>query len=148
MKVAVVVAEFNREITSVLEEGALKYLGDTDISCENIFVTRVPGAVEIPLAAKAHLDKGVDAVIAIGAVIRGETTHYESVCNSVERGCTMLQIQYGKPVTFGVITVENDEQAWDRAGGKHGNKGRDAAETAIRMIKVLRDIRDFPVDRS
>ncbi len=139
-KIAVVVALFNREVTEKLEQGALAYLKSQDFTQDQIFVKHVPGAVEIPLIARTYLEMGVDGVIAIGAVIRGETTHYESVCNSVERGCTMLQIEYGKPVTFGVITTENDEQAFDRAGGKHGNKGRDAAETCLQMIRIINDI--------
>ncbi len=140
-KIAIVVAEFNREVTAKLENGAIEYLkSEEDLSDDQIVVAHVPGAIEIPLVARAFLEKGVDAVIALGAVIRGETTHYDVVCNSVERGCCMLQIQYGKPVTFGVITTENDEQALARAGGNHGNKGRDAAETAMKMIRMIRDI--------
>lgn len=141
-KIAVVVGLFNREVTEKLEQGALDYLKSQDFTKDQIFLEHVPGAVEIPLIAKAYLDKGVDGVIAIGAVIRGETTHYESVCNSVERGCTLLQIEYAKPVTFGVITTENEEQAFDRCGGKHGNKGRDAAETCLQMINLLRKIKE------
>ena len=111
-----------------------------DVETIGYEVAYVPGAVEIPLIAKTYLDLNFDGVVAIGAVIRGETTHYESVCNSVERGCTLLQIEYGKPVTFGVITTENDEQAEDRAGGKHGNKGRIVAETCIKMINLIKNI--------
>lgn len=141
IRVAIVVGEFNREITEKLEAGAIDYLkNEEDLSSDQILVSHVPGVVEIPLVARTYLQKGVDAVVAIGAVIRGETTHYEAVCNSVERGCCLLQIEYGKPVTFGVITTENEEQALARSGGAHGNKGRDAAETAMKMIRMIRDI--------
>ncbi len=140
MQIGIVVAEFNRDVTSKLEEGALAYLQEKDVN--NVQVIHVPGAFEIPLVAKAMLQKGnVDAVIALGAVIRGETTHYDYVCQSVERGCALLQLEYVKPVVFGVLTTENEEQAFDRVGGSHGHKGRDAAETALRMIKVLKEVK-------
>ncbi len=139
MKIAIVVGEFNREVTEKLEAGALEVLKERKI--KHVYVSLVPGAFEIPLIAKAYLDKDVDAVIALGAVIRGETTHYDYVCGAVERGCTQLQLEYKKPVVFGVLTTENEDQAFDRVGGKHGHKGRDAAEVAIRMVEELRKIK-------
>lgn len=139
MKIAVVVAEFNREVTEKLEAGALQALKASKV--KHIHVSHVPGAYEIPLIAKAYLDKGVDAVIALGAVIRGETTHYDYVCGSVERGCTQLQLEYKKPVVFGVLTTENEEQAFDRVGGSHGHKGKEAAEVAIKMVLELKKIK-------
>lgn len=139
MKIAVVVAEFNREVTEKLEAGALQVLEASKV--KHVYVSLVPGAYEIPLIAKAYLDKGVDAVIALGAVIRGETTHYDYVCGSVERGCTQLQLEYKKPVVFGVLTTENEEQAFDRVGGSHGHKGKEAAEVAIKMVLELKKIK-------
>lgn len=142
MKIGVVVAEFNREVTSKLEEGALEYLKEKGLKQKDIVLVHVPGAFEIPLIAKALFKtKKIDAVIALGAVIRGETTHYDYVCQAVERGCTQVQLEYVKPVVFGVLTTENEEQAFDRVGGKHGHKGRDAAETALRMIDALKKIK-------
>lgn len=141
--VAIVTSLFNLEITKKLQEGALKRLtSSTEI--RNIFSVEVPGAYEIPLAASWLLEKeNIDAVIALGAVIRGETSHYDFVCNSVERGCTELQLNYGKPVVFGVLTTENEEQALDRVGGKHGHKGEEAANVAIDMLIIKNKIREI-----
>lgn len=139
MKIGIVVAEFNRDVTVKLEEGALAYLKEHDVN--NVQLVHVPGAFELPLVAKAMLQKNeVDAVIALGAVIRGDTTHYDYVCQAVERGCTLLQLEFTKPVVFGVLTTENEEQAFERVGGAHGHKGRDAAETAMRMVRILKDL--------
>lgn len=138
MKVGVVTSRFNEEITFLLEEGALSALEDAGVE---ILSVRVPGAVEIPLAAKVLLQNGCDGVVACGAVIRGETSHYDVVCNSVERGLTHLMLDTGKPIGFGVITVENDEQAQDRAGGKHGNKGTEAAQVTLEMLGLIKDLK-------
>jgi 6,7-dimethyl-8-ribityllumazine synthase len=98
---------------------------------------RVPGAYEIPLAAKWLIEETrCDAVIALGAVIRGETAHFDYVCAAVERGCTTLQLEAGVPVVFGVLTTDTDAQAQDRIGGKHGHKGRDAADVAVEMLNL------------
>ncbi|MBX9768746.1 MAG: 6,7-dimethyl-8-ribityllumazine synthase [Bdellovibrionales bacterium] len=136
-KVAVITSRFNWEITELLEKGAIQYLKAAGLHESQISILRVPGAFEIPLAAKACLQQGVDGVIALGAVIRGDTTHYTSVCEAVERGCTQLQLEYTKPVAFGVITTENEDQAYARAGGAHGNKGADAALVCLEMIDLL-----------
>jgi len=138
IKVGVVTARFNPEVTEKLEEGAISYLE----SCENveIFAALVPGAVEIPLACQTFLEAGCDGVIALGAVIRGETSHYDYVCNSVTEGVTKLMLMYNKPIGFGVLTTENEEQAMDRAGGKHGNKGEEAAQTVMEMIGLTDEI--------
>jgi 6,7-dimethyl-8-ribityllumazine synthase len=138
LKVGVVTARFNSEITEKLEEGALSYLE----ACEDVqvYAVRVPGAVEIPLAAQTLLEAGCDGVVALGAVIRGETSHYDYVCSSVERGVTELMLAYNRPVGFGVLTTENEEQALDRAGGKHGNKGEEAAQVVMEMIGLLDQI--------
>lgn len=141
-KVAIVTARFNQEVTDRLLEGCLARLSEKGISREAVLSYRVPGAYEIPLIAKALLEQGVKGVVALGAVIRGETTHYESVCASVERGCTELQLRYGRPVVFGVLTTENEEQAYDRIGGAHGHKGREAADVLIEMIELLNQIQN------
>lgn len=140
IKIGVVTSRFNEEITSKLEDGTLDFLEAID--GVEILAVRVPGAVEIPLAAQALLEyQKVDAVITLGAVIRGETTHYEEVCRSVERNCSRLMLDYKKPIAFGVLTTENEEQALDRVGGRHGHKGVDAAQAALEMIGLLREIK-------
>lgn len=138
IKVGVVTARFNQEITSKLEEGAISYLE----SCEGveIFAALVPGAVELPLAAQAFLEAGCDGVVVLGAVIRGETSHYDYVCNSVTDGVTRLMLDYKKPVGFGVLTTENEEQALARSGGEHGNKGEEAAQVVMEMIGLTQEI--------
>lgn len=141
MKIGVVTSRFNEEVTSKLEEGALSFLEDFEYADIEIWSVRVPGAVEIPLTCQALLKKGCDGVVALGAVIRGDTTHYDVVCNSVERGLTQLMLDTGKPIGFGVITTENDAQAFDRAGGKHGNKGADAAQVVVEMVGLLRQLK-------
>lgn len=137
----VVTSRFNNEITDKLEAGALEWIQNNVKEDLDIVALRVPGAVEIPLACKALFDDGCEAVVAVGCVIRGDTSHYDVVCNSVERGVSQLMLEYGRPIGFGVITTENDEQAEDRAGGKHGNKGAEAAEVAFEMMYMLRDLR-------
>lgn len=139
MRIGVVTARWNSEITDKLEEGALSYL-EAILNLEVIAV-KVPGAVEIPLACQALLEKGCAGVVALGCVIRGDTTHYDYVCQSVERGITQLMLQYQKPIGFGVLTTENDEQALDRAGGKHGNKGEEAAQVVLEMVGLLSDLK-------
>ncbi len=138
IKVGVVTARFNNEITEKLEEGAISYLE----SCEGveIFAALVPGAVELPLACQAFLDAGCDGVVALGAVVRGETSHYDYVCNSVTDGITRLMLDYKKPIGFGVLTTENEEQALARAGGAHGNKGAEAAQVVMEMIGLTQEI--------
>lgn len=138
LKVAVVTARFNNEITEKLEEGAIGYLE----SCEDveIFAALVPGAVELPLACQTFLEAGCDGVVVLGAVIRGETSHYDYVCNSVTDGITRLMLDYKKPIGFGVLTTENEEQALARAGGAHGNKGEEAAQVVMEMIGLTHEI--------
>lgn len=137
MKIGLVVSRFNNEITDKLEEGALDYLESCGVQVLHV---RVPGAVEIPLACQALLDQGCVGVVACGAVIRGETSHYDYVCTSVERGLTHLMLDYKRPIGFGVLTTENEEQALDRAGGRHGNKGAEAAQVTMEMIGLLKDL--------
>jgi 6,7-dimethyl-8-ribityllumazine synthase len=136
-KVGVVTARFNSEVTDKLEEGALEYLEHCEVE---ILAVKVPGAIEIPLACKALLDLGCHGVVALGAVIRGDTSHYDYVCNSVERGITALMLEYTRPIGFGVLTTENEEQALERAGGKLGNKGEEAAQVVMEMMGLLQDL--------
>ena len=132
IKVAIVVSRFNEEITDKLQEGAIEYLEECDgVQME---VVRVPGAVEIPLTCQWMLNRGFDGAVALGAVIRGETSHYDYVCDSVTDGVTQLMLKSNKPIAFGVLTTENEEQALDRVGGKHGHKGREAAQVVMEMI--------------
>jgi len=138
--VGIVTSRFNSEVTEKLEEGAIGYLENLEVEIVSV---RVPGAVEIPLAIKALFDFGCDAVVAVGAVIRGETSHYDVVCNSVERGVTALMLEYKRPIGFGVLTTENEEQAFARAGGIHGNKGAEAAEVAVEMLGLLDDLQSL-----
>ncbi|MBC7420535.1 MAG: 6,7-dimethyl-8-ribityllumazine synthase [Bdellovibrio sp.] len=139
LKIAVVTARFNSEITSKLEMAALDLLEGLD--CE-ILAVSVPGAIEIPITIQALFDtQKIDGAVALGVVIRGETTHYEEVCRSVERGCTTLMLQYKKPIGFGILTTENEDQALARAGGEHGNKGEEAAQVVVEMIGLLKEIR-------
>jgi 6,7-dimethyl-8-ribityllumazine synthase len=142
LTIGIVTARFNSEVTEKLETGALAEL--SSMGCQDIRAVRVPGAFEIPLACQALLKEGCDGVVALGAVIRGETSHYDYVCSAVERGCTELALRTGKPVGFGILTTENDEQAMDRAGGKHGNKGAEAAQVVVEMVRLLADIADTP----
>ncbi len=141
LKIGVVTALFNRPVTEKLQQGALSELEKLGLKAQQIKSVEVPGAFEIPLAVQALFDDGCDGVVAIGAVIRGDTAHFDFVCNAVERGCTELQLQYKKPVGFGVITTENAEQAYDRAGGKKGNKGAEASEVVMTMLNLLDEIR-------
>jgi 6,7-dimethyl-8-ribityllumazine synthase len=138
LKVGVVTARFNSEVTEKLEEGAISYLEDCD--GVQVYAVRVPGAVEIPVTAQTLIEAGCDGVVVLGAVIRGETSHYDYVCQSVERGITELMLAYNTPIGFGVLTTENEQQALDRAGGKHGNKGEEAAQVVMEMIGLLDQI--------
>ncbi|MFZ3230477.1 MAG: 6,7-dimethyl-8-ribityllumazine synthase [Pseudobdellovibrio sp.] len=141
LRIAVVTARFNEEITTKLEDGAFDFL--EEIGAE-IFSIKVPGAIEIPIAIQALFDtKKIDGAVALGAVIRGETSHYDYVCQSVERGCSELMLQYKKPVGFGVLTTENEAQALARAGGEHGNKGYEAAQVVVEMIGLLKEIKSI-----
>ena len=136
-RIGVVTSRFNQDITERLEQGALSRLSELGVPPDMVSVTRVPGAYEIPLAAKWLIDEArCDAVIALGAVIRGDTAHFDYVCNAVERGCTTLQLEKSCPVVFGVLTTDTEEQALDRVGGSHGHKGRDAADVALEMLNL------------
>lgn len=138
LKIGVVTSRFNEEITEALEEGAIHFLDSLKDEVEiDVWSVRVPGAVEIPLACQALLNRGCQGVVALGAVIRGDTPHFDYVCTSVERGLTHLMLETGKPVGFGVLTTENWEQAKARAGGQHGNKGAETAQCVVEMVGLL-----------
>jgi len=134
VKMGIVVSEWNQEITSSLLEGALNTLQKHGVTRENILVKVVPGSFEIPHGARIVAEKfSPHAVICLGCVIRGETPHFESICQGVTHGVTELNLHYDIPFIFGVLTTENLQQARDRAGGKYGNKGDEAAVTALKM---------------
>ena len=139
MRIGVVTARWNENVTSILRDGALAEL--QELGAREVKSVSVAGAFEIPLAVKALFDVGFDGVVALGCVIRGETTHYDYVCNAVERGCSDLALKYGRPVGFGILTTENLAQAMDRAGGKYGNKGAEAAQVTVEMAQLLREIK-------
>jgi len=141
IKVGIVAARFNEFITSKLVSGALDGLKRHEVDEEDIELAWVPGAFEIPLAAKKMADsKKYDAVICLGAVIRGATSHYDYVCNEVSKGIASVSLNSGIPVLFGVLTTENIEQAIERAGTKAGNKGYDCALSAIEMVNLMKNI--------
>ena len=141
LKVAIVVSRFNSFITSKLLDGALDALRRHKLMEKNISVAWVPGAFEIPLVAKKLAStKNFDAIICLGAVIRGETTHYDYICNEVSKGIAQIGLQSGVPVIFGVVTTENIQQAIERAGTKSGNKGFDAAISAMEMANLLKSL--------
>ena len=141
LKFAIVVARFNEFITSKLLSGALDALKRHETPEENISVVWVPGAFEIPLVAKKIAStKNFDAIICLGAVIRGATTHYDYVCNEVSKGIAQVGLQSGVPTIFGIVTTENIQQAIERAGTKSGNKGFDAAISAMEMANLLKSL--------
>lgn len=141
IKIAIVVTRFNEFITSKLLSGALDGLKRHDVNEEEIEVIWVPGAFEIPLiASKLAKSKNYDAIICLGAVIRGATTHYDYVCNEVSKGIASVSLETGVPVMFGILTTENIEQAIERAGTKSGNKGYDSALGAIEMVNLIHQI--------
>ena len=139
MKVGIVVSRFNEFITSRLLGGALDGLKRRGVEEESIFTAWVPGAFEIPLIASKMAKSGkYDAVICLGAVIRGSTSHYDYVCNEVSKGVAAVSLETGVPVLFGVLTTENIEQAIERSGSKAGNKGSECAEGAVEMVNLIR----------
>lgn len=142
LKVAIVVSRFNDFITGRLLEGAKDTLIRHDVNEDNIDVAFVPGAFEIPLVAKKLASSGnYDAIITLGCVIRGATSHYDYVCNEVAKGVSKVNDQTNVPVIFGILTTESIEQAVERAGTKAGNKGAEAAVSAIEMANLLKSIK-------
>jgi 6,7-dimethyl-8-ribityllumazine synthase len=141
IKIGIVAARFNEFITSKLLGGALDGLKRHEVKEEDISIAWVPGAFEIPLIASKMAKSGkYDAVICLGAVIRGSTTHYDYVCSEVSKGIANVSLNSDIPVMFGVLTTENIEQAIERAGTKAGNKGYDCAMGAIEMVNLIREI--------
>lgn len=137
-KFAIAVAEWNAEVTGSLYNGALETLLKHGVSAENIISVPVPGSFELTSAAEILLQKHKDlnAVICLGCVIQGETKHFDFICDAVANGITQVGIKHAKPVIFGVLTTNDQQQAIDRAGGKHGNKGDEAAITALKMAEL------------
>ena len=141
MKVAIVASRFNEIIVKKLLDGAVDGLVRHGVKDDNITAVWVPGAFEIPVVADKLAASGkYDAVIAVGAVIRGATSHYDYVCNEVSKGVAQVGLKNGIPVLFGIITTENIEQAIERAGSKAGNKGYDCALSAVEMVNLMKKL--------
>jgi 6,7-dimethyl-8-ribityllumazine synthase len=140
MKFGILVSEWNTEITSALYEGALATLLELGATAKNIFRKNVPGSYELTLGAQYFAEyTHVDAIICLGCVIQGETRHFDFICQAVATGLTDISIKYNKPFIFGVLTTETLKQAKERSGGKHGNKGIEAAITAVKMIALKKE---------
>lgn len=140
-KITLVVAQWNKEITDGLKEGAINTLIELGVYNRDISIVEVPGSFELPFAANQVIkNKKADAIICIGSVIRGETSHFDFVCQGTTYGIQKLNVTQDVPVVFCVLTDNNITQSKDRSGGKHGNKGVEAAATAIQMIKVKEDL--------
>lgn len=141
MKFGIVVSEWNEQVTGELLKGAVRTLKSAGCQEHNILVKYVPGTFELPLGAQFFAEyTDVDAVIALGCVVQGETRHFDFICSGATQGIMQLQITWNMPIAFGVLTTNDMQQALDRAGGKHGNKGDEAAATAIRMVKTQNDM--------
>lgn len=134
-KFAIIVSEWNSEITEALYSGAVDTLIQHGAKKDNIIRKTVPGSFELTLGAQwLAKENDIDAVICLGCVIQGETPHFDYICQAIANGITNVAIKYDKPIIFGVLTTLNQQQALDRAGGKHGNKGDEASATAIKML--------------
>jgi 6,7-dimethyl-8-ribityllumazine synthase len=143
LRIAVACARFNEEVTTRLLAGAVKALDEHGVGVSNRLVAHVPGSFELPLAAQALAHSGAfDAIVCLGAVVRGETSHYELVAGECAAGLARVQLDANIPVVFGVLTTENLDQALDRSGGPAGNKGEEAVTTAVEMANVLQAISD------
>jgi len=141
MKFGIAVSEWNKEVTNALASGAVNTLKKHGCPDKNIFILPVPGSFELTFGSRLIAEKqAVDAVIALGCVIQGETRHFDFICQGVTQGITELNLEFDIPFIFGVLTTENQQQALDRAGGKHGNKGDEAAITAIKMVGLQKSI--------
>lgn len=140
-KVAIVVSRWNEEVTGALYNGAVEALTQAGMPAQNISTHYVPGTFELGLGAQyAAQQNNVDAVITLGCVIQGETRHFDFICDAAANGIMNVGLKYNKPVIFGVLTTDNQEQALDRAGGKHGNKGIEAAVTALQMLALKQNV--------
>jgi 6,7-dimethyl-8-ribityllumazine synthase len=141
VNIGIVVADWNEEITHSMRDAAIQFLIEKGIKKKNIHLHPVPGTFELPLGAQWLASKSsIDAVIAIGCVIQGETRHFDFICNACATGITEVSLKFNKPVIFGVLTTNNLEQAKDRSGGKHGNKGIEAADTALKMCLLNKSL--------
>jgi 6,7-dimethyl-8-ribityllumazine synthase len=141
MSFGIVVSEWNEQITDNLLKGAYNTLIENGAKPENILVKHVPGTYELPLAAQLILEnKEVDSVIAIGSVIQGETKHFDFVCEAVSQGIKDVNLKYNQPVVFCVLTDNTLQQAIDRSGGKHGNKGVECAVAGIKMVALMNEL--------
>ncbi len=147
MRFGIVVAEWNREVTEALLEGAVRTLRSAGCPDLNIQIKYVPGAFELALGAQFFAEyTDVDAVIALGCVVQGDTRHFDYICQGVTQGITQLQIHWNMPIAFGVLTVNDMQQALDRCGGRLGNKGDEAAAAAIQMVKLQIDMEALSPD--
>ncbi len=142
LKVGIIVSRFNELITKKLLAGAVEALIESGVSDPDIFVIWVPGCYEIPVALAEAADLDYDAVVCLGVVVRGETAHFDYVAGEAARGISEISMARRLPVGFGVVTAENTGQAIDRAGGKKGNKGREAALAALEMADLIKQLRD------
>lgn len=141
MRIGIVVAEWNIAITGALRDGAMNTLLKNGVAEKDIVLKYVPGSFELTMGAQFLCeDKTIDAVITLGCVIQGETRHFDFICDAVAHGVTTVSLKYNKPVIFGVLTPNTIQQAEDRAGGKHGNKGDEAAVTALKMIALKKEL--------
>lgn len=140
LRLGIVVSRFNEFITEQLAKGALETLQKRGCAAENIRLVKVPGAWELPLAAKS-LAPVCDAIVALGAVVRGDTPHFQYVADAAAQGLREVALETGVPVSFGVLTTDDLQQAMDRAGGKSGNKGAEAADAAIELANLLKELK-------
>ena len=141
LKIAIVVSRWNEDVTGALLDGAKQALEQAGVTSANTFISYVPGTFELGLGAQyAAQNNAVDAVITLGCVIQGETRHFDFICDAAANGIMNVGLKYNKPVIFGVLTTDNQEQALDRAGGKHGNKGVEAAVTALQMLALNQNV--------
>ena len=137
LHIAIVVAEWNSSITYAMMNGAIDFLIAKGVKEKNIEVHKVPGAFELPLGSQYCAEKkNIDAVIALGCIIQGETRHFDFICDACAKGIMNISLTYNLPVAFGVLTTENEKQAKERSGGKLGNKGVEAAEAVLKMLLI------------
>lgn len=141
MRIGIVVAEWNAGITGSLFDAAVSTLLKNGVKKDDIIIITVPGSFELTMGSQFLCeDKTIDGVIALGCVIQGETRHFDFICDAVAHGITNVSLKYNKPVIFGVLTPNTQQQAEDRAGGKHGNKGDEAAATALKMVALQKGL--------
>jgi 6,7-dimethyl-8-ribityllumazine synthase len=141
-RIAIVVSEWNNEITFAMMNGAVDFLTSKGVKEKNIEVHKVPGSFELALGAQFCAEKNnIDAIITLGCVIQGETRHFDFICDACANGIMDVSLTFNKPVAFGVLTTENQKQAKERSGGKLGNKGIEAAETVLKMLLLKKSVK-------